>query len=298
MDRFSEILARAIYTLTSSWQSFLPANTRPLPDLTFRDWTVLRNSWTVRNGITVDVLLTLYPYLLQEHVRQALHQLETMGLVAQTSDSVYRIGETSSHYFANVEQALIQCAVTAMSLPLDSVSRLAVLSSTLVDALLAGLAPVPAPIFRLIIPTIVPSEHPAGQILQRFLALQAFLDDVHVASWRAEKYSPPAIQVASFIFRNSGVVARDLFLNSPFFFDREYLRSGLRELLTTNELIEVPEGYAFTRSGLDRREKIETQTNEYFQQLFKEQLSETGQKEWLTLTRNLAEGRKQTKALG
>ena len=129
------------------------------------------------------------------------------------------------------------------------------------------------------------------------VGLMAYHDDVHIAAWRAEEYSPAAIRTASFLYMLNEAATVDSILKSPLFYDEAYVRGALEELRQRGDLLDTGVGSALTAKGVMRRERVESLTDDAFDLPFEGWLSDLGRKDWTMLMTGLVDVSRTTKSL-
>jgi hypothetical protein len=296
LERFHVLVLHGLHSLTARWRDHVPPGAELLPTLAPVESLIVRDVQPAQDRITTDLLQIVHPYLPVTNARCALDALVGSGVFERAEPEirpeVYRYTARTLRQMQTTEQALLTCAASIHTLNSEQTNRLSTLTTALMDGLGYGSLPVPTPIFELTRPALTPSEWPLGQVQQRLIGLLAYRDDAHIAAWRAEGYTAPAIRLATQLADTGEMIPHNRFLQSPIFYDETYLRAGMDELLKADEVIETDRGYTLNLQGRSRRKRVEQLTNEYFAVPFEKRLSDQGLREWESLVWILIEARR------
>jgi len=294
LQKLNSLIIQSIHYLTSHWREYIQSDAPVLPDLPPVEHLLVTDAQAIQEQITLERLAIVRPYLPQPYGQIVLDALVSKGVLEQFLPNAYRYTAATSSQVRNIERAMISCAETINTVGRPPVDRLAVLTTALVDKIEFGPNPIPAPIFSLVNHGLTPSEQALGQIQQRLISMLAYRDDSHIAAWRAEGYSPESISVATRLSHSAAPISVQAFLKSPLFYDEAYVRAGLQPLIEAGNVIESPNGFVLSDKGLERRENVELQTDEYFNAAFEKHLSENGFKEWSYLMNSLIDSARTT----
>lgn len=296
MERFHVLVLHGLHALTARWRDHVPPGAELLPTLAPVESLIIRDVQPAHDRITTDLLQIVHPYLPVMQARCALDALTAKAVLERVDPElkpgVYRYTARTLQQMQATENALLTCAAANRTLSSEQTNRLSTLTTALMDGLGYGSLPVPTPIFELTRPALAPSEWPLGQVQQRLIGLLAYRDDAHIAAWRAEGYSAPAIRIATQLADTGEMISTNRFLQWPIFYDEPYLRAGLDELRKAGDLMETDRGYTLNLQGRARRRRVEQLTNEYFAVPFEKRLSDQGLREWESLIWILIEARR------
>ncbi len=294
MSKYHALVVFGLHALSAGWREHLSASAEKLPNLPPLEDHLLRELQAIPHDITLESIRTLHPYLPVAQTEQGLRALVEKGLLEANSKGGYACTPRALTSLQAIEKAVVSCAGLNTILSRGQADRLSVLMTALIDHIAFGSVPIPTPIFTLVIRSLRPCEEPMAQVQQRLVALLAYRDDCHIVAWKAEEYTPPTVRLASYLLATNQTMPLEKFLEVPLFYDAAYVRSALDELTARGEVLETGIGYSLTAKGIMRRERVEQLTEEYFNALFDNHLSDNGRRDWLALMSTLSEATKST----
>jgi hypothetical protein len=294
LSKYYALTIHALHILSANWREHLQPDSQALPDLSPQELLILHEAQAVHQHITLAAIQTLHPYIPPAHIESTILALTQKGLFQNEDTGIYTYSPQVQGCIRALDQAVVSSCGALHVLSRGQADRLAVLMGVLNNRIAYGPNLIETPIFNLILRSLLPSEEALAQVHQQLIALLAYRDDAHINAWHTEGYTAPAIRLATQLYSTNETLPLARLLALPFFFDEDYVQTGLNELTQRGDILETGIGYSLTAKGVMRRARVEQLTDDYFDAALETHLSEAGRKDWNSLLTLLIEGSKTT----
>lgn len=215
-------------------------------------------------SVTPGDFQTYGPYTSISNYEQALDSLTAKGLVEEVDTNRYRATEAGRKLIEKLYHDYFGRIARHDFLPPAEIQRLNGLADRVLNSALHQ-PNLPTPITEATV-SVFPAIEDAWVVAERrFVALNAFRDDVHIAAWRGEGWSGPEIELSTTLFQSAdGLNPAQLREALAALNDKDF-KSALSALHSNSEVSHTSDSlYKLTPAGRASRQKIEELTNRNF----------------------------------